>query len=156
MERNTPVLAPIKNRRGFTLVELLIVVSVIAILATMALPKVTEALEMGRVAGAIGDIKALDVEINSFEATFHRYPANLAEINRSTMLDPWGNPYGYSIYTGVGGARKDRFNVPINDDFDLWSMGRNGVTNQALVTPAARDDVVRANNGGFVGPAADY
>lgn len=130
--------------------------AVIAILSSMATPKLTAALEQARVARAIGDIKAIELDINTFELTNNRFPTNLAEVSRSTLLDPWGNPYGYNIYTGPGGARKDQFNVPINDDFDLWSMGVNGVTNQALVSAAARDDIVRGNNGGFIGLASNY
>ncbi|NNF25899.1 MAG: prepilin-type cleavage/methylation domain-containing protein [Gemmatimonadetes bacterium] len=130
--------------------------SILGILASLALPKLREATESARVAAAISDIKILGNEISAFHARFNRYPADLAEVDRGGMLDPWGNPYGYAEYTNPGGARKDQFNVPINDDFDLWSMGADGRTNQALVSPMARDDVVRGNNGGFVGLASDY
>lgn len=143
-------------KAGFTVVELLIVMSILGLLAALALPKLSEVREEAQFARAIGDIKALDAEINAFEATHHRYPAGLAEIGRVTLEDPWGGPYGYKVYTGPGGARKDQFNIPINDDFDLWSTGPDGLTNQSLVGPAARDDVVRGNNGGFVGRASDY
>ena len=144
------------TRGGFTLVELLIVTTILGILASMALPKLREASESARVAAAISDIRILGNEIAGFHATFNRYPVDLAEVNRSGMVDPWGRPYGYKEFTGNGGARKDQFNVPINDDFDLWSVGADGQTNQSLMSPLARDDIVRGNNGGFVGLAADY
>ncbi|MGI9629136.1 MAG: prepilin-type N-terminal cleavage/methylation domain-containing protein [Longimicrobiales bacterium] len=156
MERRFRTTGQSSPRGGFTIIELLIVMSLIGILSAMALPKLSEAVEKARVANAIGGIKALEAEINEFELIMNRLPANLAEINRSATLDPWGNPFGYNIYTGPGGARKDQFNVPINDDYDLWSMGADGRTNQALVSAPARDDVVRGNNGGFVGLASDY
>lgn len=157
-ERRAPRLTgPAPGRRaGFTLIELLVVMSVLGILASMALPKLRDAVDSARVASAITDIRTLGNEIAAFHATFNRYPTDLAEVNRAGMLDPWGNPYGYKEYTGVGGARKDQFNVPINDDFDLWSMGPDGRTNAALVSQHARDDVVRGNNGGFIGRATDF
>lgn len=141
---------------GFTLVELLIVATILGILAALALPMLAGAREEAQIARAIGDIKVLDAEIISFQATHGRYPTGLAEIGRSTLTDPWGRPYGYKPYTGPGGARKDKFNVPINNDFDLWSVGPDGRTNQSLSAPAAQDDVVRGSNGGFVGRASDY
>jgi len=74
------------------------------------------------------------------------------------MTDPWGNPYQYLRVTGSnrGALRKDRFLVPINSDFDLYSMGPDGETVLALTAKAARDDIIRANDGGYVGVAEGY
>jgi general secretion pathway protein G len=55
-----------------------------------------------------------------------------------------------------GQARKDRSLVPINSDFDLFSMGRDGQSQPPLTAGPSRDDIVRGNDGGFVGRAADY
>lgn len=60
---------------------------------------------------------------------------------------------------GSGGeakARKDRFLVPINTDFDLYSMGRDGESVPALTAAKSRDDVVRAANGAFIGLASKF
>jgi general secretion pathway protein G len=46
--------------------------------------------------------------------------------------------------------------VPINTDFDLYSMGPDGRSAPPLTASDSRDDIVRANNGRFVGIAADY
>jgi general secretion pathway protein G len=70
--------------------------------------------------------------------------------------DPWGNLYQYlNIETqkGVGKARKDQFLVPLNSDYDLYSMGRDGKSQSPLKAKASRDDILRANNGGYVGLA---
>jgi len=56
----------------------------------------------------------------------------------------------------MGRARKDRFLVPINSDFDLYSMGRDGESVPPLAAPKSRDDVVRAANGAFVGLASKF
>ncbi|NOS79612.1 MAG: prepilin-type cleavage/methylation domain-containing protein, partial [Nitrospira sp.] len=57
---------------------------------------------------------------------------------------------------GVGGARKDRFLVPINSDFDIYSMGRDGQTVAPLTAPKSHDDIIRASDGGFYGLAAYF
>ena len=60
------------------------------------------------------------------------------------------------IGKGKGGFRKDRFLVPINTDFDLYSMGADGASVGPLTSAVSRDDIVRANDGGFVGLASDF
>jgi general secretion pathway protein G len=46
--------------------------------------------------------------------------------------------------------------VPINTDFDLYSVGPDGNTQPPLTAPVSRDDIVRANDGRFIGKAEDY
>lgn len=55
-----------------------------------------------------------------------------------------------------GAARKDRRLVPINADFDLYSMGKDGRTAGPLTAAHSQDDVVRGNSGGFIGLARTY
>lgn len=60
---------------------------------------------------------------------------------------------------GGGGQiqpRKDRFLVPINSDFDLYSMGKDRETVAPLTAKKSHDDIVRANDGAFVGLASDF
>ena len=54
------------------------------------------------------------------------------------------------------GARKDRFLVPINSTYDLYSVGKDGKTVAALTAKASKDDIVRANDGAFIGLAVKY
>jgi len=46
--------------------------------------------------------------------------------------------------------------VPINTDFDLYSMGPDGRSAPPLTAKHSRDDIVRANDGAFIGLASDY
>ena len=57
---------------------------------------------------------------------------------------------------GVGGARKDRFLVPINSDFDLYSIGKDGQSVAPLTAQKSHDDVIRASDGGFYGLAKNF
>jgi len=144
------------GRQGFTLVELLVVVTIIGILAAVAIPNYSRVRERASVARAVGDIKALSQNVNEYRMTNRKLPATLAEAG-SSILDPWGRPYRYlPIGKGKGGYRKDRFLVPINTDYDLYSMGADGASAGPLTAGESRDDIIRANDGGFVGLASEF
>jgi len=53
-------------------------------------------------------------------------------------------------------ARKDRFLVPLNSDYDLYSEGKDGESMAPLSAPQSQDDVVRANDGAYIGLASQY
>jgi len=148
---------------GFTMIEMLIGMAIIGTLLAIALPMLQTALDKARVARAIGDIGALQIDVAAYEAGGNGLPEELADIGRGTLLDPWGNPYEYlnfHVEEGGGGppkgARKDRFLVPINSTYDLYSMGKDGESVPPLTAKASKDDIVRANDGGFIGLAVKY
>lgn len=151
---------PSGRRAGWTLIELLLVLVIISIIASLAIVRVQEAIELARVAKAIGDIEAIQDELAGFESGDDTLPTSLAGIGRSGYLDPWGNPYQYvrfDLSKGIAGqARKDRFLVPLNSTYDLYSMGKDGQSQAPLTAKASQDDVIRANDGGFIGLAARY
>lgn len=144
---------------GFTLVELAILVLLVAVLAQLAMTAFQSYTERVNVGNAARDIASLGVEITQYANDRQRLPDSLADIGRAGMKDPWGNAYQYLNHAnrkGNGRMRKDKNIVPINSDFDLYSMGKDGATQDTLTAPVSRDDIVRANNGRFVGLAADY
>ncbi len=67
-----------------------------------------------------------------------------------------GNSGGGGGTSVMSQARKDRFLVPINSDYDLYSMGPDGETHKSLNVGAGKDDVIRAADGGFYGPAEKF
>jgi general secretion pathway protein G len=144
--------------RGFTIVELLATLTLIGLLSGIAVPRYRDIAERARVAKAIGDIRALQTDLLSQDSL----PPSLAAINRHTLLDPWGRPYVYFKFPPTKGkappasARRDKFLVPVNSEFDLYSLGKDGVTAVAFTAAASRDDVVRANDGGFIGLAKNF
>jgi general secretion pathway protein G len=147
-----------RRRAGFTLIELLIVAVIMGILASLAIPILGRVRDRAAIAKAIGDIRAIQQDLDEYQLTNGSFPANLGAIGRGGLLDPYGNPYQYLpiVGNGKGGFRKDRFLVPINSDFDLYSMGADGKSVGPLTAKASQDDIVRANNGGFVGLASQF
>ena len=146
-------------RAGFTLIELMMVCAIIGTLSAIAIPHLKDSVKGAKVSRAAQEIRVLEVDIASYEAGFNKLPPDLASIGRGGMLDPWGNPYEYTnlqTVKGKGKARKDKFLVPLNSDYDLWSDGEDGASVGPLTAKASRDDIVRANDGSFVGLASKY
>lgn len=144
---------------GFTIVELLITVAVILTLAAIAIPKLMSAINQAKVAKAVGDIRAIGTDVTGYAVENGQYPNTLADVGDAGFNDPWGNPYQYLNFAnakGKGQMRKDRFLVPINTFFDLYSMGPDGQSVSPLTAKASQDDIIWANDGDYVGVASDY
>ncbi len=147
------------STRGFTLIELLITIAIILTICAIAVPNLMAAIDQARVARAVGDIHTIGNEIQVYYFMNSAFPNSLGDIGYGTRLDPWGNPYQYLNFAdvkGKGKMRKDRFLVPINTSFDLYSMGKDGASVPPLTAKVSQDDVIWASDGGFVGPASQF
>lgn len=150
---------PVRSLAGLTLVELLIAMGIVAILATLGYTMYSGQIKAARLNVTIQDIKSISQKVIEYHADTGEYPASLADTGTDTWKDPWDNPYKYLKIKGViglGGMRKDRFLVPLNSDFDLYSMGPDGQSKPPLTAAVSKDDIIRANDGQFVGPAHAY
>ena len=250
------------RERGFTLLEIMIVVSIFAILASIGVPQYVSALRTARTGKAKHEIKTISHAIDAYMvANAGQLPLTLHQVGYGGKNDPWGVPYCYlnygdgtgdglywaieaglvdpsavkgyapgggaptmragsflpfptsrrvpqgelevapvltgrtaiarsmatditsvlarpvastevddltsaiaakpafAMFVGVPTAatrRTDRFMYPLNEDYDLFSLGPNGRTAVSLGEAVGQDDVIRANNGAFFGVASDY
>lgn len=148
-----------RRQGGFTLVEIAVALGLVAILTALAVPMYGGWQHRIKVQRAQDDIIAMSMVIDTFLQDNSRLPNNLAEVGRGGITDPWGRPYVYLDLTPAanrGAARKDHSLVPLNTDYDLYSSGPDGASASPLTAKASRDDILRANNGRFVGPADRY
>jgi len=136
-----------------------IVIAILATIMAMLIPNFMAALDAAKIARAIADIQALETEIDSYQILTGALPITLADIGRDTFLDPWGTPYQYlnfATVSGPGQMRKDQFLVPINSTYDLYSMGKDRQSVPPLTASVSQDDIIRANDGAYVGVASKY
>ncbi len=121
----------ISDRQGFTLVELLVVMAIIALLAALVAPKIFPKLGKGKTSAAQAQIELLGQALDQYRLDTGQYPTTeqgLQALNTNPgddkwqgpyllknliPLDPWGKPYNY-VCPGTHG------------DYDLFSYGRDG------------------------------
>ena len=160
MARRYRALHERKGLAAFTLVESLPILAVVGLVIAVAIPTMQSKQASLKSAQAVEDIARIDRLIERYRAANEmRLPAALSELGMHIPHDPWGQPYVYRpVEAGavVTDLRKDRNGIPLNSDYDLYSLGSDGMTSASLQSPLALDDVVRAGNGGFIGPTREY
>lgn len=126
---------------GFTLLELLIVVAIIAIMGGFAVTKLTSVLDNTKVKAADTDIKTFMMNLERYYIEHNNYPTTeeglqklvdtgMLEKKKAALLDPWDNPYQYR-YPGQNsegpeiwsfGADKQEGGAGINADIKSWEQ----------------------------------
>jgi len=145
------------RQRGVTLLELMIVAAAVVMLSAFAIPAFNGYIERSRTSRAIGDIGSISLQLYRWQLNTQSFPATLADAG-IVATDPWGRAYAYTRVEGTpqNQLRKDHNLHPINTDFDLYSLGPDGNSQKPLTAAPSRDDIIRANNGAYIGVAANY
>jgi general secretion pathway protein G len=121
------------NARGFTLLEIMVVVVILGILAALVAPSIINRVGDAEVTKARQDIRAIETGLNLFRLDNFKYPTSeqglraLVEQPTDSSIrnwkrggyvelkkDPWGNDYQYA-YPGTHGK-----------EFDVWTFGADG------------------------------
>ena len=117
-----------KNKAGFTLIEIILVVVIIGILAGIGLPRLGGKSDQAKIAQAQGNINMLSSAIIEYEILNGTYPTTLDGLldsakggpflaKKNIPMDPWGKPYSYA----APGANNTHM-------FDLSCTSPKGVT----------------------------
>ncbi len=121
-QRLRRALAQINNEKAFTLLEIMIVVTIIAILGALVVPRFMDMPKKANVTAARTQIQNFSMALDKYSLEKGRYPTTdegmQALVEDGTMkkipLDPWGNAYQY---------RSPGENDP---DYEIWSYGADG------------------------------
>ncbi len=124
-----------RSRAGYTLVEIMVVLTIIAVLAGSVMVLVNRSLEFGKTTRAESDVQAVSSALKAYQTRNYVYPSSQqgleALVKRPSSqpvprrwiqlldevpIDPWGNPYQYRN----PGKRNPK-------DFDLYSFGPDKV-----------------------------
>lgn len=107
---------------GFTLVEILLVVVIIGMLATIAAINVPKFLGQGREGKVKADINSIATAVEAYNMVEGKYPSSLTALTEGTdpymksiPKDPWGGEYQYNTPSSHAGHR-----------YDVYSQGENG------------------------------
>ena len=132
MSQNTGVGRARGRVRGFTLIEIMVVVVIIGILAALIAPSVISRVDDAQISRVKNDIRAIESSLQLFRMDNYRYPStdeglralverpsdanirNWRPYLSSLPRDPWDNPYQY-VSPGVR-----------NSDYDVFSLGADG------------------------------
>lgn len=143
--------------RGFTIVELLLLIAILGTFASIALPNYSNYRDHHRMELAVSDLRFIEAEVGKYRSAAGRLPPDLVAIGLAGMRDPWGRQYRYVVRSMAGSIpRSDKFLHAVNTDYDLFSRGADGNTASLLTEPSGTDDIIRAGDGTFIGLAREY
>jgi len=137
----------------------MVVIAIIGLIAAVAIPNYMSFIEKGKAAESAATMLEVQNKLEIYFAKNNEMPESLAAIG-AVAKDEWGNDFVYLPIEGhpenVSFARVDASFPILNTDYDLWSPGKDGLTNKVITADVSQDDIIRAGNGSYFGLAKNY
>lgn len=146
-------LSKLRNRPGFTLAEILVMLAILGILTAVLVPTVTMQIRKGDISAVSGDLTNIRGGIEAFLADVRRYPAEVNDlVTKSTvdtdvngnaipsgLLSGWNGPYidridvGTGMATGFGGNIVSAFDTVVTNGNSYLTIDVTGIVESDFV-----------------------
>lgn len=114
-----------QSNAGFTLLELMIVIAIIAIIGGFAVTKFSGTIDKAKITAVKADFGTFETQLDAYYLKYNTYPSTEEGLQklitegqiknkRDALLDPWNNPYQY------------RYPGQFSDSPEIWSFGADG------------------------------
>jgi prepilin-type N-terminal cleavage/methylation domain-containing protein len=117
------------SSRGFSLVELLIVCAVIGLIAAIAIPNLVNAIQRGRQARTMGDLRGLSTAVGMYQQDYAKFPI-VSSLSPISTIDDVLVAYMGGYNKTDGWQRDFEYMSTDGDDYTLVSYGLNGIADQ--------------------------
>ena len=120
----------LKNNQGFTLIELIVVMVILALLAALVGPRIFGRVEQAKYSAAKTEIEMLGQGLDLFRLDVGRYPSTeegLQSLRENPGIDHWDGPYLKKPVPADPWKRPFHYESPgQHGDYDLFSYGADG------------------------------
>ena len=132
--KNQNMLRKVVKQHGFTLIELMVVLAIIAGMAALIVPNLMDSADEGKITSAKVDVSTIGQALDRYKLDNQTYPSteqglislverpsvgnippNWKQYIKKLPTDPWGRPYQY-------------LNPGVKNEVDVMSFGADGVT----------------------------
>ncbi|MCX5847542.1 MAG: type II secretion system major pseudopilin GspG [Deltaproteobacteria bacterium] len=118
------------NKKGFTLVEILVVMVIIGLIAALVGPRLFPKLGKGKQSATKAQIELLGQTLDQFRLDVGRYPTTQEGLNALTVnpgVEKWDGPYLKKELPNDPWGRAYNYQCPgTHGEYDLFSYGRDG------------------------------
>ncbi len=123
-----------RDNKGFTLIEIMLVVLIIGIIGAIIFPRLTGKAKQARINATKSQIKSIEAALQNYEMDNDRFPTTeqgLAALVEKPTIDPppnWNGPYLPELPTDAWG-NEFKYRCPGENgrDYDIISLGPDGV-----------------------------
>lgn len=130
-----------KSKKGFTLIELMIVIAILGILAAVAIPNFLNARGKAQDAAALSTLEAVKTALEMYAADNGTYPissANVAAL-KASLKDDWPSNIKTDGTTGsIVDPTSGTITNAVGNEYIIWAMGRDATHHFSLTNAGVK------------------
>lgn len=150
-----------KDQRGFTLLEMMVVVAIIAILAAILIPNFTRARAQAQTAACLGNVKTIATALELYYTDNEKYPPNLSKTNVDASFSKTMDGYLNQIPVDPAAGSGKYYQVSDSNSagvssYTIWCPGAHDAATLQQVDPGTSQTTIKYDNkNGFTTAASE-